>query len=165
MCLLEIHAARRRPLKDRTIFNGTPQLEEQPPQTPLNEYPESGDSPSTPISFPPPPNAQAPPLSSSPSSRAAANALTRALNLASKKLFGAPTTGRSHYRDYSSSSSPRRPPIISTKGLGLDVNGIIRDPLEDELLAVLEQLAQKTEILTHWADEMYEYVKAIPQSA
>jgi serine/threonine-protein kinase ULK2 len=36
--------------------------------------------------------------------------------------------------------------------------------LEDELLEELEQLAQKTDVLTHWADEMYEYVKAIPQS-
>lgn len=36
--------------------------------------------------------------------------------------------------------------------------------MEDELLATLEELAQKTEVLTHWADEKYEYVKAIPQS-
>lgn len=32
------------------------------------------------------------------------------------------------------------------------------------MLAELEELAQKTEVLTHWADEMYEYVKAVPQS-
>jgi serine/threonine-protein kinase ULK/ATG1 len=38
------------------------------------------------------------------------------------------------------------------------------DPLEDELLAGLEELVQKTDVLTHWADEMYEYVKAVPQS-
>lgn len=36
--------------------------------------------------------------------------------------------------------------------------------MEDELLATLEELAQKTEVLTHWADAMYEYVRAIPQS-
>jgi serine/threonine-protein kinase ULK/ATG1 len=36
--------------------------------------------------------------------------------------------------------------------------------MEDELLADLEDLAQKTDFLTHWADEMYEHVKAIPQS-
>jgi hypothetical protein len=36
--------------------------------------------------------------------------------------------------------------------------------MEDELLAQLEDLAQKTDVLTHWADEMYEYVKAVPQS-
>lgn len=40
-----------------------------------------------------------------------------------------------------------------------------RDPMEDELLERLEQLAQKTDVITRWADEMYEYVKAIPQSA
>jgi serine/threonine-protein kinase ULK/ATG1 len=39
-----------------------------------------------------------------------------------------------------------------------------RDQMEDELLAGLEELAQKTDVLTHWADEMYEYVKAVPQS-
>lgn len=58
----------------------------------------------------------------------------------------------------STPSSPRRPPII-----GLEPDGE-RDPLEEELLASLEELAQKTDVLTHWADEMYEYVKAIPQS-
>ena len=36
--------------------------------------------------------------------------------------------------------------------------------MEDELLAQLEDLAQKTDVLTHWADETYEYVKTAPQS-
>ena len=36
--------------------------------------------------------------------------------------------------------------------------------MEEELLAQLEDLAQKTDVLTHWADEMYEFVKAIPIS-
>lgn len=49
-------------------------------------------------------------------------------------------------------------------GLGLDVDGS-GHPGEDALLADLEELAQKTEVLTHWADEMYDYVKAVPQSA
>ena len=40
----------------------------------------------------------------------------------------------------------------------------MRDAEEDELLTSLEELAQKTEVLTHWADEMYDYVKAFPQS-
>lgn len=35
--------------------------------------------------------------------------------------------------------------------------------MEDKLLGDLELLAQKTDVLTHWADEMYEYVKAVPQ--
>lgn len=36
--------------------------------------------------------------------------------------------------------------------------------MEEELLGQLEDLAQKTDVLTHWADEMYEFVKAIPIS-
>jgi serine/threonine-protein kinase ULK/ATG1 len=28
-----------------------------------------------------------------------------------------------------------------------------RNPLEEALLATLEELAQKTDVLTHWADE------------
>ena len=42
--------------------------------------------------------------------------------------------------------------------------GIECDPMEEELLGQLEDLAQKTDVLTHWADEMYEFVKAIPIS-
>ena len=127
----------------------------------------SSDSPiqSDPNTFPPPPNRNMPPMSSSPTSaasRAASNALSRALNLASKKLFGVTSSPSrsSHYRDYSA-SSPRRPQIIAGRGSEEDRE---RDPLEDELLATLEELAQKTDVLTHWADEMYEYVKAVPQS-
>ena len=98
-------------------------------------------------------------------SRAATNALNRALSIASKKLFGHShssshsSSGNSPSRDLGSApSSPRRPQIML-----LDADGE-RDPLEDELLGLLEELAQKTDVLTHWADEMYEYVKAIPQS-
>ena len=63
------------------------------------------------------------------------------------------------------SASPRRQQIISSRssGLGLDVNGV-RDPQEDSLLELLEELAQKTEVLTRWADEMYGFVKKSPQS-
>lgn len=39
------------------------------------------------------------------------------------------------------------------------------NPVEDELLGGLEQLAQKTHVITRWADEMYEFVKSVPQSA
>ncbi|KAJ7507084.1 kinase-like protein [Mycena galericulata] len=147
----ELNAAPRRPLQDRKI-PPTPSTEEYPGV----EYP-IPNNPNT--SFPPPPNPMAPPLSSSPSSiasRAASNALNRALSLASKKLFGAAHRRSSSSRD-STPSSPRRPHIIA-----LDNDGE-RDPLEDELLASLEELAQKTFVLTHWADEMYEYVKAVPQ--
>ncbi|TCD65717.1 Serine/threonine-protein kinase [Steccherinum ochraceum] len=161
----EIHAARRRPLRDRK--GASPSVDEQIP-SPVAEYPAFETPESTrPISFPPPPNPNAPALSSSPSSvgsRTASNALTRALNLASKKLFGTPARSSPHYREYTTSSSPRRQQILSSKGvgLGLDVDGV-RNPREDELLAELEEMAQKTEVLTHWADEMYEYVKAVPQ--
>ncbi|KAJ7130409.1 other/ULK/ULK protein kinase [Mycena epipterygia] len=149
----ELSAAPRRPLHDRKI-PPTPSVEDYPGL----EYPMPNN---TNTSFPPPPHPVAPPLSSSPSSiasRAASNALNRALSLASKKLFGASTHRRSpSSRDYSAPPSPRRPHIIA-----LDNDGE-RDPLEDELLASLEELAQKTFVLTHWADEMYEYVKAVPQ--
>ncbi|KAG6887596.1 hypothetical protein C0995_014130 [Termitomyces sp. Mi166 len=57
-------------------------------------------------------------------------------------------------------SSPRRAPIIVNT-----VEERERDPLEEEMLKELEELAQKTDVLTRWADEMYEYVKAVPQSA
>ncbi|KAF7319635.1 Other ulk ulk protein kinase [Mycena chlorophos] len=153
----ELSTAPRRPLLERKI-----------PPTPVTE-----DYPESPTSFPPPPPNNAypvippPPLSSSPSSiasRAAANALNRALSIASKKLFGTPT---SHVHRRSSSSlgnpdssappSPRRTHIIT-----LDSEGE-RDPFEDELLAGLEILAQKTFVLTNWADEMYDFVKAVPQ--
>ncbi|KZP16982.1 other/ULK/ULK protein kinase [Athelia psychrophila] len=154
----EISAARRRPLTERKV-----------PPSPLgdeiinNYIPGHNRKPSSGITFPPPPNHQSPALSSSPTSaasRAASNALTRALSIASKKLFGtSPVLPPSRYRDHGAPSSPRRPQIIL--GRGQDEGE--RDPLEDELLASLEELAQKTDVLTNWADEMYEYVRAIPQ--
>jgi len=58
------------------------------------------------------------------------------------------------------SSSPR----MRTQNMGGGGNGEI-DPVEDVLLAGLEQLAQKTHVITRWADEMYEFVKSVPQSA
>ncbi|KAJ7720914.1 other/ULK/ULK protein kinase [Mycena metata] len=156
----ELSAAPRRPLQDRRL-PPTPSVEDYPGVDPV-----ANNNHNT--SFPPPPNTvmSPPPLSSSPSSiasRAASNALNRALSLASKKLFGAAAHRRSSSRDTGISSnngtppSPRRTHIIA-----LDNDGE-RDPLEDELLASLEELAQKTFVLTHWADEMYEYVKAVPQ--
>lgn len=133
------------------------------------------------MTFPPPPLSSTPPpvLSSSPTSaasRAASNALSRALSLASKKLFGAPAPAlhsphHAHVfpaRDPAPSAlplrahsgSPRRPPLINGGGAA---GG--RDPVEDALLERLEGLAQKTDVLTNWADELYEYVRAVPQSA
>lgn len=146
-------SAPRRPLKDRGI----------PPTPPVDTIPKPDYITSSPPqpTFPPPPHAAMPPLSSSPSSvasRAASNALSRAISLASKKLFGSPGHHKSTpSKDYGMPASPRRKQLIQ-----LDED-TVRDPLEDELLAGLEDLAQKTDVLTHWADEMYEYVKAIPQ--
>ncbi|KAJ7030642.1 other/ULK/ULK protein kinase [Mycena alexandri] len=162
----ELSAAPRRPLQDRRL-PPTPSVEDYPGV----DYPvANNNNQNNNTSFPPPPNTvmSPPPLSSSPSSvasRAASNALNRALSIASKKLFGAAAHRRSSSRDTGNGinsnngtpPSPRRTHIIA-----LDNEGE-RDPLEDELLASLEELAQKTFVLTHWADEMYEYVKAVPQ--
>ncbi|KII91572.1 hypothetical protein PLICRDRAFT_156776 [Plicaturopsis crispa FD-325 SS-3] len=153
----EISNARRRPLRERKAAP-SPLTDDAVPQEYLGAQSPISTQNAT---FPPPPNPNAPSLSSSPTSaasRAASNALTRALNLASKKLFGQGVGGRpSHYR---TPSSPRRQQIIVNRVPDDDAD---RDPLEDDLLASLEGLAQKTDVLTNWADEMYEYVKAIPQ--
>ncbi|KAF9262766.1 Pkinase-domain-containing protein [Marasmius fiardii PR-910] len=178
----ELNTLPRRPLQDRRV-PPSPSMDDFPYDHPLPmNIPTTTDHPSSsPITFPPPPNAATPapvaPLSSSPSSiasRAASNALHRAISLASKKLFG--TNNPSSARRQASSSSlreaytptqdgpgsvpgsPRRPQIIS-----LDAAEGSNDPLEDKMLRELEELAQKTDVLTHWADEMYEYVKAVPQ--
>ncbi|KJA23964.1 hypothetical protein HYPSUDRAFT_162958 [Hypholoma sublateritium FD-334 SS-4] len=158
----------RRPLHDRrapSTFDYTTEY----PLAPLTDIAGEHSEPlsnGVAITFPPPQHVVPPPLSSSPSSmasRAASNALGRALSIAKKNLFWHSSPGRprgspsSDPTSTSAPSSPRRPQIIP---LDADVE---RDPLEDELLASLEELAQKTDVLTHWADEMYEYVKAIPQ--
>ncbi|KAJ3782000.1 other/ULK/ULK protein kinase [Lentinula aff. detonsa] len=156
----ELDSVPRRPLQEPRI----------PPSPSIEVYPSPANNQAQNLTFPPPPStSSAPPLSSSPSSvasRAASHALNRALSLASKKLFG--TTQNQHHRKTSSSQSNSRPPSSPSSSsprrlqiLPLAVEE--RDPLEDELLRVLEELAQKTEVLTHWADEMYEYVKAVPQ--
>ena len=134
-------------------------------------------APPTHTAFPPPPNTHAPPLSGSPSRT---SALTRALSAASKRIFGTSgltsVTGRSSsYNGYSpytqqpdtgvtklepplneKQCSPLRQPLLLGESM--------RDPLEEELLTGLEELAQKTEVLTRYADEMYEYVKNVPKS-
>ncbi|KAH7926929.1 Pkinase-domain-containing protein [Leucogyrophana mollusca] len=161
----ELSTTRRRPLRERRL----------PPSLIAEEvYPtDDGTGPlNAPVpaytTFPPPPHPLAPPPLSSSPTRAASNALSRALSLASRKLFGVQTPkspsapGQGHYR----TPSPRRPQILlKTPGEDGEKDGYAaeRDPLEDELLAGLEELAQKTDVLTHWADEMYEHVKAVPQ--
>ncbi|KAH9927969.1 kinase-like protein [Epithele typhae] len=155
---------RRKPLRDRKPAPfGEEALNDI--ESPTTEYPDPMGAPT----FPPPPNTALPPLSSSPSSansRTNGNALTRALSMATGILRG----GRrrpSSYQIEPMASSPRRAqmfggPRATGLALGLELQNA-RDAEEDELLASLEELAQKTEVLTRWADEMYDYVKAFPQ--
>ncbi|KAH9053166.1 kinase-like protein [Lactarius vividus] len=153
----EINAARRRPLLDRRVPL-TPAFaddEKRSPDLPHNLPPVSHLSPT----FPPPPNPGSVPI---PTGRTATNALSRALTLASKKLFGPSVSiprSPPHFIGYGEgigSQSPR----MRTAGMG--GTGEV-DPVEDELLGALEQLAQKTHVITRWADEMYEFVKSVPQ--
>ncbi|KAI9442103.1 kinase-like protein [Lactarius psammicola] len=153
----EINAARRRPLLDRRVppTPASTNDEKRSPDLLHHLPPDSHLSPT----FPPPPNPGSVPI---PMGRPATNALSRALTLASKKLFGA------------SVSMPRSPPHFIGYGEGIGSHsprmrnaslggaGEV-DPVEDELLGALEQLAQKTHVITRWADEMYEFVKSVPQ--
>ncbi|KAI0301420.1 other/ULK/ULK protein kinase [Russula brevipes] len=154
----EINAARRRPLLDRRVPL-TPASANDTKNSPDLLYNPALESPSS-LTFPPPPIQGAVPI---PTGRSATNALSRALTLASKKLFGA------------GMGSPRSPPHFTSHAIGLGSSsprmrtasmggapGEI-DPVEDVLLAGLEQLAQKTHVITRWADEMYEFVKGVPQ--
>lgn len=149
--------SRRRPLRDRR------------PEPIVDDMPESPtvDSPNANTTFPPPPNMTLSPLSSSPSSASprGSNPLTRALSMATGILRGSRRRSSSYQHEYAA-ASPRRTQTFGAgrgQGLGLELQGA-RDAEEDELLTSLEELAQKTEVLTHWADEMYDYVKAFPQS-
>lgn len=165
----ELSSVRRRREMERNLVSDLPDdiyPPYRPSSSPHSGSPRSATSHNT--TFPPPPNPHAPPLSSSPS-RMASNALSRALSLASRKLFGVSTPkspvspGAGHYQ-----TSPRRPQILIRlpTGEGLkqkDGMPVERDPMEDQLLDSLEELAQKADVLMHWADEMYECVKAVPQ--
>ncbi|KAI0752666.1 kinase-like protein [Daedaleopsis nitida] len=153
--------SRRRPLRDRRPSPLGDDILESPA---LNSpSPTIGNT-----TFPPPPNVNMPPLSSSPPSaspRGSGNALTRALNIATGILRGSRRRPSSYQHEFTA-SSPRRMQMFGAprgQALGLELQGV-RDAEEDELLSSLEELAQKTEVLTHWADEMYDYVKAFPQS-
>lgn len=169
--VLEIAAERRRQASD--IAEEGPRLEEKSSNSHKSGH-EQGQFTSKPVLnniFPPPPNPLARPLSTSPSR---GSALTRALNMASKKLFGTVSPGVHRVQStYSyltgfdkalnsrSQSTMRTPLLLKERSTSTG----IRDPFEDDLLSELEELAQKTDVLTRWANEMYEYVKAAPKSA
>ena len=69
-----------------------------------------------------------------------------------------------HFTAYANGLGTVSPsPRMRTTSMGGGTGEI--DPVEDVLLAGLEQLAQKTHVITRWADEMYEFVKSVPQSA
>ncbi|KAI0043068.1 Pkinase-domain-containing protein [Auriscalpium vulgare] len=155
----EINAARRRPLQDRRVPLTPLSLEKERSEFASPESPQAASPNAT---FPPHPN----PQSISPPAmphRSASNALSRALTLASKKLFGVTGVSPHSYESSPLSSSPRRAQIMAARREREEEEGRGRDPVEDDLLAALEQLAQKTHVITRWADEMYEYVKAVPQ--
>jgi serine/threonine-protein kinase ULK2 len=123
----------------------------------------SPDSPSGPT-FPPPPNQGSVPI---PTGRSATNALSRALTLASKKLFGAGVSGSRSPPHFAALGYGQRTGSSSPRTHSASMGGGARevDPVQDELLGALEQLAQKTHVITRWADEMYEFVKNVPQSS
>ncbi|KAG9127580.1 Serine/threonine-protein kinase [Ceratobasidium sp. 392] len=89
-----------------------------------------------------------------------ASALARALNLASKKLFGTSTgsgssaAGSNHGANgiEGSPSSQRRQILLAREV----------DPAEEELLGVLEDLAQKAQVIMEWADTKYALVAGRP---
>lgn len=121
-----------------------------------------------------------------------ASALARALNIASKKLFGSPTgftsgspgsTGGGgspasmHRRLGSESSNPNSPrllpgqlPDVSNNSPGRPTAGLLGRGKErtaqdeTELLAQLEGLARKAHVLAEWADRKFDKVEASPSS-
>jgi len=128
-----------------------------------------------PATFPPAPQLQPAISYESPTStgiRAApASALARALNIASKKLFGSGGTGGGSGSPTSIGAA--RQMILPTAAVvnsggedagvsaGVDALGG-GDLEEEELLGSLEDLAQKAQVLTEWADMKYESVESRP---
>ncbi|TFY79857.1 hypothetical protein EWM64_g4154 [Hericium alpestre] len=165
----EINAARRRPLLDRRVpplSVDTNMPKRSNSRTSTTSAPPQAISPSpsgmTPPTFPPPPNPSAPATTPPTPSRASSlsNPLARAINIASRKLFGSASPSPSGGGIVGRSPPSRAPsPLPSPRILSTEE----RDPVEDVFFEGLEQLAQKTDVITRWADEMYEYVKAVPQ--
>ena len=100
-----------------------------------------------------------------------ASALARALNIASKKLFGSPTnfTDPGSPASITRRSSEYAPPSLPASprhGAGRDLEpiGYTTSVAEEELLVQLEGLARKAHVLAEWADKKFEKVEAAPSS-
>jgi len=119
--------------------------------------------------------------------RAASSALTKALNMASKKLFGAGGTPRLTTAGLGGASASDSPVSGTPPQGGKDVMGYpplqsspagsprmrtqilptttgVGREAEEVLLTRMEDWAQKAHVITRWADELFETVKAVPQS-
>ncbi|KIM28182.1 hypothetical protein M408DRAFT_23888 [Serendipita vermifera MAFF 305830] len=109
--------------------------------------------------------------------RNGSSALTRALTAATKKLWGTTGNTPTHSPTLISSPASGYPPLqiqevpngrvngsprTNQKLLGDNTTGDV-NPGEEKLLAGLEILAQKVEVITKWADELYETVRNTPQ--
>jgi serine/threonine-protein kinase ULK2 len=143
------------------------------------------------FSFPPQPvHAQGSDTESTASShrpsakRAASSALTRALNMASKKLFGSGPNPRLSTAGVGGASATNSPVSGTSPHGGRDVMGYPPTPgasprmrtqilptntgvgseAEEALLTRLEDSAQKAHVIARWADELFETVRAVPQS-
>ncbi|KAF8337034.1 kinase-like domain-containing protein [Cantharellus anzutake] len=100
-----------------------------------------------------------------------ASALARALNIASKKLFGSPTAmtdgtpsspGSITRRESEPPSTPSAGDSSSPRFLGVDLGIRAISPAENELLGQLEGIARKAHVLSEWADTKFEKVEASP---
>ncbi|KAG8932460.1 Serine/threonine-protein kinase [Tulasnella sp. 418] len=153
------------------------------PATPATPVEDEATPPPTPITFPPPPNPNPPapsvsnPLLTENAARyspygqpSQPSALVRAINLASKKLFGSPTN---------LSSSPSNPSVMANHRTNLilsdGINGSsegggsprsgkskVRSSMqeaEDKVLAEVENIAQKAEVLKQFADGKFNKVE------
>ncbi|KAG8988763.1 Serine/threonine-protein kinase [Tulasnella sp. 427] len=141
-------------------------------------------TPTVPMTFPPPPNPNPVPSSlptagaygilnqEHPPSRSQPSALVRAINLASKKLFGSPT------------HTPVGLPSTSPPGPGLVINGNAASPkhngfaqqevdlererrnaaaeAENAVLVAVENIAQKAAVLKEFADQKAAKVESLP---
>jgi serine/threonine-protein kinase ULK/ATG1 len=81
------------------------------------------------------------------SSRNASSALSKALNMASKRLFG------------DKQSPPLRAQTSLRNGTDLISRNAERDSEANALLVQLEDLAQKIHVIARWCDDMYEEIR------